>query len=142
MTESRKQKIDKYAEELAQKNPKRWESFIKVVRTYQGHFSPEEEAKKAKEVVRNWFKPDKKLIPESLQWNGRPSQHDYPCHRCELIGEGGIMRYLGNFAAGKEKIAKELHDSHGEPYVADVEFMNYLDGWRCDVCGHEETDGY
>jgi hypothetical protein len=142
MVETRREKINRYAEELAERNPKKWESCIQSVRTYQGSFSPEEEAKRAKKVFKTWFKPKTGLVPKSEQWNGIPSEHDYRCHKCKLIEEDGVMRYVGSFASGTEKVTREFHDSDGDSRFEDVEFMNYLDGWRCDVCGHEETDGY
>jgi len=138
----RRQKILKYVEELPQKNPKRWQTFLDVVRQYEGVFSPEEATKRAKKVAESWFKPDKDLIPKSIQWAGRSSSSDYPCPKCELIKEPGIMRYLGNFLAGTEKVTVEKHDEDGEPYFEDRSFSSYLDGWRCDLCGHEYTDGY
>lgn len=142
MDKERHQKILRYAELLAQNDPKRWEDFIQTVREHEGQFTPEEEVRRAKAVVKNWFRPDTGSIPKTKQWNGTDSKHDYPCYRCECIGEPGTMRYLGSFYAGQEKVCKELYDEEGEPYFADVEFPNYLDGWRCDLCGHEKTDGY
>lgn len=139
---NRHEKILKYASELSDKNPERWAGFLDVVVKYQGNFSPEETAKRARKVVENWFKPEKNLIPNAVQWNRKESVHDCACHKCELLDEPGIMRYLGSFYAGTEKVCVEKLDEYGEPYFTDVEFANYLDGWRCDVCGQEETDGY
>ena len=86
-------------------------------------------------------------IPKHKQWHGRPSDSDQNCSLCDLLvkagvlEQGGKLRYLGSFYAGKATVCKEFYDGDFV-YTKDVEFANYLDAWRCEVCGNEDTDGY
>ncbi|MEH2287194.1 hypothetical protein [Nostoc sp.] len=88
-------------------------------------------------------------IPKSMQWCGKPNKYDEICSVCNLLVKAGVlsqvqagqMRYLGNFYAGREKVTQVFYDGDYE-YTDDVSFPNYLDAWRCEVCGNEDTDGY
>jgi len=87
-------------------------------------------------------------VPKSKKWRGQDSLNDQECSCCQLLLKAGVietagkLRYLGTFYAGEEKVTREFWDEDGNAYYKDVSFSNYLDAWRCEVCGSENTDGY
>lgn len=122
-----------------------WEQMICKLR--QNGFKPKESIHRATAYFVK-AKLNNAGIPKSKKWAGNPSAYDEDCSVCNFLVKCGViktpgrLRYLGEFYAGKEKVCKEFYDEDGGSYTKDVEFGNYLAGWRCDVCGNENTDGY
>lgn len=138
--------------EKAEKQSKRFKSFDSIWRGKIEDFKkaglPEDKAISASakfflmHIIRN------ESVPKHLKWNGRDNDYDMDCNCCQMFVKAGVietpgkLRYLGNYPVGYDSVCKELLDENGETYFADVKFMNYLDMYRCEVCGNEWTEGY
>lgn len=122
--------------------------WLEKVQSFQAQGKSESQAQ---ELAARFFLPfmiTKGSVPLDKRWNGRNHQFDETCNccqflkRCGVIDQPGRLRYLGEFFAGSEKIAKDVIEDEGEVVNKDVSFGNYLAAWRCDLCGNEHTDGY
>lgn len=143
MEKSDSQKIREWAESLKQTDPQKWEAFVNREIDWSNFKISRKEAEER--IIKTRIAScqiNKVGIPRRIRWNGSPSQHDQDCQRCKVLGNPGRLRYLGEHRCGTETACKVWVDDDGIEQSGDVSFPNYLDCWRCDFCGNEETDGY
>lgn len=137
LTEEQRQRLEQWARSLEQTNPDRWEYRVSQ---WMEELNTNREAaiEHLVHVRMESGNYQTGVIPPEVVWNGKSSFQDQICPWCQVVGLPGLMRFLGTFYAGKVKVAQSYWDEDVE-VSRDVEHPYFLTGWRCDVCGNEET---